>query len=423
METRIETGEEKRVHRASGMFRALSHRNFRLFWIGAFLSNVGTWMQAVAQALLMYNLTHSPFLLGLDGFMATAPGLVLVLAGGVFADLVDRKRLLIYTQIGAGASALLLGTLVVTNVVQWWMILCLSFITGCCMSLAGPSYQALTIDLVGREDLTNAIALNSTQFQFSRVVGPALAGIGLSLFGVAGCFFLNGFSFIAIVVALSMVRFDDKEDAHWQHPVKDRRALWQDLINGFRYVWSRGRVFMLLLISAVTSLFGAPYFTLIPVFARDVLHVGDTGVALLMGAAGGGAFCGALVLTFLGDFRRKGWSVIGGAFLFGLFIIGFSFSKSMTLSLAALFGSGFSIVFSVAVVNTLLQKLVTDEMRGRVMSMFILSFIGAMPIGNLIAGASSARFGAPRTLATGGIIIALFISVVTIRNKRLRELH
>jgi predicted MFS family arabinose efflux permease len=422
METQVEQGEEKSVHRAGGMFRALSHRNFRLFWTGAFLSNVGTWMQAVAQALLMYNLTRSPFLLGLDGFMATAPGLVLVLAGGVFADLVDRKRLLIYTQIGAGASALLLGTLVVTNVVQWWMILCLSFVTGCCMSLAGPSYQALTIDLVGREDLTNAIALNSTQFQFSRVVGPALAGIGLSLFGVAGCFFLNGFSFIAIVVALSMVRFDDKENAHRQRPVKDRRALWQDLINGFRYVWSRGRVFMLLLISAVTSLFGAPYFTLIPVFARDVLHVGDTGVALLMGAAGGGAFCGALVLTFLGDFRRKGWSVIGGAFLFGVFIIGFSFSKSMIFSLATLFGSGFSIVFSVAVVNTLLQKLVTDEMRGRVMSMFILSFIGTLPFGNLMAGAASHRFGAPHTLAVGGVIVSLFVAIVGWKSERLREL-
>jgi predicted MFS family arabinose efflux permease len=335
---------------------------------------------------------------------------------------VDRKRLLIYTQIGAGASALLLGTLVVTNVVQWWMILCLSFVTGCCMSLAGPSYQALTIDLVGREDLTNAIALNSTQFQFSRVVGPALAGIGLSLFGVAGCFFLNGFSFIAIVVALSMVRFDDKENAHRQRPVKDRRALWQDLINGFRYVWSRGRVFMLLLISAVTSLFGAPYFTLIPVFARDVLHVGDTGVALLMGAAGGGAFCGALVLTFLGDFRRKGWSVIGGAFLFGVFIIGFSFSKSMIFSLATLFGSGFSIVFSVAVVNTLLQKLVTDEMRGRVMSMFILSFIGTLPFGNLMAGAASHRFGAPHTLAVGGVIVSLFVAIVGWKSERLREL-
>jgi MFS family permease len=422
MATQIEPGEEKIVRRAGGMFRALSHRNFRLFWIGAFLSNVGTWMQAVAQGLLMYNLTHSPFLLGLDGFMATAPGLVLVLAGGVFADLLDRKRLLIYTQMGAGVAALLLGVLIVTNVIQPWMILCLSFVTGCCMSLAGPSYQALTIDLVGREDLTNAIALNSTQFQFSRVIGPALAGIALSLIGLAGCFFANGFSFIAIVVALSMVRFEEKPDARQHHAEKEGHSLWQDLINGFRYVWTRQRVFLLLLISAVSSLFGAPYFTLIPVFARDVLHVGDTGVALLMGAAGGGAFCGALVLTFMGDFRRKGWSVIGGTCIFGLFLIGFSFSKSITLSLAMLFGSGFAIVFSVAVVNTLLQKLVTDEMRGRVMSMFILSFIGALPFGNLMAGTASTHFGAPYTLAVGGLIVSLFALFLGWRNEGLREL-
>jgi predicted MFS family arabinose efflux permease len=219
-----------------------------------------------------------------------------------------------------------------------------------------------------------------------------------------------------------MVRFEDKPDAHWQHPVKDSRALWQDLINGFRYVWNRRRVFTLLLISCVSSLFGAPYFTLIPVFAHDVLHVGDSGVALLMGAAGGGAFCGALVLTFLGDFRRKGWSVIGGTFLFGLFLIAFSFSKSLTLSLAALFGSGFAIVFSVAVINTLLQKLVTDEMRGRVMSMFILSFIGALPFGNLIEGEASHLFGAPHTLAVGGLIVSLFVAILGWRSERLREL-
>jgi MFS family permease len=422
MATQIEPGRDESVRRAGGMFRALSNRNFRLFWSGAFLSNVGTWMQAVAQGLLMYKLTRSPFLLGLDGFMATAPGLVLTLAGGVFADLVDRKRLLIYTQIGAGLVALMLGTLIVTNVIQWWMILCLSFVTGCCMSLAGPSYLALTVDLVGREDLANAVALNSAQFQFSRVVGPALAGIALGLFGVAGCFFANGFSFIAIVVALSMVRFEDKQDAQRQHAVDERHSLWQDLINGFRYVWTRQRVFMLLLITAMTSLFGTPYLTMIPIFARDVLHLGDTGVALLMGASGAGAFCGALVLTFLGDFRRKGWAVLGGAFLFGLFLVGFAFSKSMTLSLAALFGSGFAMVFCVAVANTLLQRLVTDEMRGRVMSLFILSFIGMLPFGNLMAGAASHRFGAPHTLAVGGLIVSLFMAILGWRSERLREL-
>lgn len=411
------------THHAGGMFRALSHRNFRVFWAGAFLSNVGTWMQAVAQGWLVLKMTNSPFWLGVDGFMATAPGLVFTLAGGVFADLVDRRRLLLFTQIGAGLSAFTLAALIWTDVVHLWMILLLSFVTGCCMALAGPSYQAITIDLVGREDLANAIALNSAQFQLSRAVGPALAGIAFKVFGLAGCFFANGVSFIAVIIALMMVRLENSANHVAAHSVKDRRALWQDLTDGFRYVWGRPRVFMLLLISGMTSLFGAPYFSMIPVFARDILHMGETGLALMMGMAGAGAFCGALVLTFLGNFKRKGWSVLGGAFAFGICLIGFSLAEQLNPSLIFLFSMGFSIVLCVAVINTLLQQLVTDEMRGRVMSMFILSFIGTMPIGNLIAGAAAQKFGAPYTLATGGLIIVLFVAVVTFTNKRLRELH
>ena len=409
-----------------GMFRALSHRNFRLFWLGAFLSNVGTWMQAVAQGWLVLQLTDSPFWLGVDGFMATAPGLLLTLAGGVFADLVDRRRLLLYTQVCAGLSAFTLAALVETGVVRdashVWIILLLTFWTGCCMALAGPSYQAITIDLVGREDLTNAIALNSAQFQLSRVVGPAFAGFGLSLFGLAGCFFANGLSYIAVVAALAMVRFDGVTRHAPSHRIGDRSAFWHDLTEGLGYVRSRPRVFMLLMISAMTSLFGAPYLSLVPLFARDILHLNESGLALMMGLAGAGAFAGALFVTFLGDFRYKGWSVLGGAWAYGLILIGFSFSTRLGLSLAYLFGMGFAIVCSIAVTNTLLQKLVTDEMRGRVMSMFILSFIGAMPIGNLLAGGAAQRFGAPRTLATGGLIIMLCSTIVTIRNARLREL-
>lgn len=416
------------------MFRALSHRNFRLFWAGAFLSNTGTWMQAVAQGLLVYHLTNSPFWLGVDGFMATAPGLVLTLLAGVFADLVDRRRLLLYTQIGAGLSALTLAVLVLTGVVHVWMILVLSFITGCCFAIAGPSYQAITIDLVEREDLANAIALNSTQFQFSRVVGPALAGVALKVFGIAGCFFANALSFIAVVVSLNMVRFDEKKtSAAPVHSVKDRRAVWQDLIEGLRYVRQRPRVFMLMMISGMTSLFGAPYLSMIPVYARDIFHMDESGNSLLMGVSGAGAFVGALMLAYLGNFKYKGWSVLSGAFGFALCLIGFalspqllsgySFSIQIGVALAFIFGMGFAIVSCVAVVNTLLQQLVTDEMRGRVMSMFILSFIGTMPIGNLIAGAAAERFGAPRTLAAGGLIIAIFIAVVTLKDRRLRELN
>jgi MFS family permease len=416
---------EMRRERGLGeMFRALQHRNFRLFWSGAFLSNTGTWMQAVAQGWLVLQLSNSPFWLGVDGFMATAPGLVLTLAGGVFADLFDRRKLLIYTQAVAGLSALTLGVLVLTHVVHVWMILCLSFVTGCCMSLAGPSYMALVFDLVGHRDLANAIALNSTQFQLARVLGPVAAGVGFKLFGLAGCFFANAGSFVFVVVAMLMVKFNQPgaRDGAPTRSVKQKGVFRGDLIAGFHYVAGRPRVSTLLIISAVASMFGAPYIYMTPVFARDIFHLGETGLALLQGMAGAGALCGALFLAYLGDFRHKGWFVLCGVLAFGICLVGFSLSTRVTLSLFFLFALGFGIVCSVAVTNTLLQKLVTDEMRGRVMSMFMLSFIGAMPIGNLIAGTVSHRFGVQRTLAAGGIIIALFVGTLTITSPRLREL-
>ncbi|HXT64083.1 MAG TPA: MFS transporter [Pyrinomonadaceae bacterium] len=420
MSARLEIQRE-RPRGLAEMFRALRHRNFRLFWSGAFLSNTGTWMQAVAQGWLVLQLSNSPFWLGVDAFMSTAPGLVFTLIGGVFADLIDRRKLLIYTQIVAGITALVLGTLVVTGVVKVWMILGLSFITGCCMTVAGPSYLALVFDLVGREDLANAIALNSTQFQLARVLGPVAAGVGFKVFGLAGCFFANGVSFVAVVVSLAMVRYDETLNPKNSED-SSRGKFFENLKEGFRYVASRRRVSMLLLICAMTSLFGAPYIAMAPVFARDVLHLGETGLALLMGMAGAGALFGALFLAYLGDFRHKGWFVLGGDLGFALCLIGFSLSQHIGLSIVFLFALGFGIVCSVAVTNTLLQKLVTDEMRGRVMSMFMLSFIGAMPIGNLIAGAASHRFGAPHTLAAGGIIITIFVVIVTWRSPRLREL-
>lgn len=407
--------------RSSGMFRALSHRNYRLFWTGAFLSNVGTWMQAVAQGWLVLELTNSPFWLGLDAFMATVPGFVLTLIGGVFADRIDRRRLLLYTQVMAGLAALTLAALVATSVVNRWMVLGFSFVTGCCMSLASPSYLALTYDLVGREDVANAIALNSTQFQLSRVVGPALAGVAFRIFGLAGCFFANGLSFIAVVAALSMVQMDRRPNT--LAPSEKQRAIWRDLVEGLRYVRNRPRVSSLLLLAAVNSLFGAPYFSLVPIYARDIFHLGETGLALLMGTAGAGAFVAALLVAYLGDFRRKGWFVLGGAIMFGICIIGFALSSRLNLSLMFLFGLGFALVCSIAITNTLLQKLVTDQMRGRVMSMFLLSFMGTMPIGNILAGTASNHFGPQYTLAFGGFVVTMVATSVLIFNRRLRELY
>src|SRR5437660_4542423 len=285
MSTELEL-EQTHSRGVSEMFRALRHRNFLLFWSGAFLSNTGTWMQAVAQGWLVLQLTNSPFWLGFDGFMSTIPGLLFTLAGGVFADLMDRRKLLIYTQIVAGVAALTLGVLVATHVVQVWMILMLSFLTGSCLAIAGPSYMALVFDLVGREDLANAVALNSTQFQLARVLGPVFAGVGFKLFGLAGCFFANAVSFVAVVIGLAMVRFDrpEKASAAPDRSLRDKRAFIQDLTEGFRYVATRPRVSMLLMTSAVTRLFGAPYLSMSPVFARDIFHLGDTELAVLMGS-------------------------------------------------------------------------------------------------------------------------------------------
>jgi MFS family permease len=379
-------------------------------------------MQAVAQGWLVLQLTNSPFWLGLDAFMATAPGFIFTLIGGVFADLIDRRRLMLYTQIGAGIAAFGLAMLVATNVVNRWMVLGFSFATGCCMALASPSFLAMTYDLVGREDLANAIAMNSTQFQLSRVVGPALAGVAFRFFGLAGCFFANALSFVAVVAALSKVRLQVNPNAA-VHSVRDRRALWHDLIEGFRYVRNRPRVSSLLMVASVNSFFGAPYFTMVPIYARDIFHLGETGLALMMGTAGAGALIGALLVAYLGDFRRKGWFVLGGSILFGICISNFALTTRLSLSLTFLFGLGFALVVSVALINTLLQKLVTDEMRGRVMSMFILSFLGTMPIGNIVAGTVSSHYGPQRTLAVGGLVVTVFAAAVTFFNKRLRELH
>jgi predicted MFS family arabinose efflux permease len=280
----------------------------------------------------------------------------------------------------------------------------------------------MTYDLVGREDLPNAIAMNSTQFQLARVVGPALAGVAFRLFGLAGCFFANGLSFIAVVAALWVVRPVPFERTN-VHSVRDRKAFWFDLTEGFRYVRNRPRVSALLLLSAVNSLFGAPYFTLVPIYARDIFHLGETGLAVMMGTAGAGASFGALLVAYLGDFRRKGWLVLSGAILFGVFIASFAMASRLAFSLAFLFGVGFSLVICVATINTLLQKLVTDQMRGRVMSMFILSFLGTMPVGNIVAGTFSTHIGPQYTLAAGGIIVALFAAGVMIFNERLRDLH
>lgn len=403
------------------MFRALRHRNFLLFWAGAFLSNTGTWMQIVAQNWLVLQLTDSPFWLGVDAFLATAPGLVLTLVGGVFADLISRQQLLIYTQAGAGLAALALVPFIYTGSIRFEMVLVASFVTGCCMSLASPSYQAITIDLVGREDLPNAIALNSAQFQLSRVVGPALAGLTITIAGLAGCFLANGLSYIVIVGSLMLVRFPPRETNAGVDSAAPKPSLLTNLFDGFRYAWGHVRLRTLLVISAVVSLFSAPYISMMAVFARDVYHLGEKGLALMMGTAGAGALVGALALTLRGGFWRRNRTVVGGAAAFGACTILFALAGNLMVALVLLFLMGLTLTLAIATTNTLLQQLVSDEMRGRVMSLFVLSFLGTSPFGNLLAGATAAQRGAPFTLALCGAFIVFFMLYTALRTRGVWE--
>src|SRR5215207_4689092 len=424
--------------RAGGMFRALGHRDFRLFFAGAFLSNAGTWMQTVAQSWLVLQLTDSGTWLGVDTFVATAPGLVLTLVGGVIADKVDRKRLLIYTQAGAGLSALGLVALVWAGAIRWegagrrpsdvWMVLLLSFVTGCCWALSGPAYQAITVDLVEREDVANAIALNSSQFQLARVAGPTLAALTMKTLGMAGCFFANGLSYVAIVAALARVRFEKRGAVAPAEPAEGgkveaaRRSMWNDLAEAFRYVRGRPRVGAVLLCSAVVCLFGSPYMVLMPLFARNVYGWEEAGLSLLMGTAGAGALVGALGLAYVGEVRRKGLVLLVSMLSGGACIVCFAAAASPRVGVPLLFGTGMSMVAFFALGNTLLQQLVTDEMRGRVMSMWILTFVGTTPFASLLSGAAADRFGPRPTLAACGLAVLLFGLTAGLVNPRLREM-
>jgi MFS family permease len=371
--------------------------------------------------------------------MATAPGLVLTLVGGVIADKVDRKRLLIYTQAGAGLSALTLALLVWEGAIRWegaarrpgdvWMVLLLSFVTGCCWALSGPSYQAITVDLVEREDLANAIALNSSQFQLARVAGPTLAAVTLHALGMAGCFLANGLSYAAIVAALARVKFERRSATVGKEPVQvgkgalaAGRSMWGDLAEGFRYVRGRPGVRAVLVCSTVVCLFGTPYLVLLPLFARNVYGWGESGLSLLMGTAGAGALVGALTLAYRGDMSRKGLTLLAAMLSGGTCIVCFAVAPSPWAAVPLLFGTGMSMVTFFALGNTLLQQLVTDEMRGRVMSMWLLTFIGTTPFASLLSGAAADRFGPRPTLAACGLVVLLFGLAAGLLNARLREL-
>jgi MFS family permease len=393
---------EQKDERWPQVVRALRNYDFRMFWSGNFLSNIGTWMQNVAQSWLVLTLTaNSAFWLGVVGFAGSIPFLLFTLFGGVIADRADKRRLLLVTQSIMMILAFILATLTWLKIITVWEVVVLSFLNGMAMAMNAPSYQALVPRLVPRKDLTNAIALNSAQFNLSRILGPTMGGYAMALFGMAGNFFLNGFSFLAVLWALTRIRYPGEEER--EHP-----GLLDSLRQGFAYLRGEAQMHVLVWMTAVVSFLAIPFITFIPFFARMQLHVGETGLGWLLAASGFGAVMGAVTVAAAGVIRHRGKVVVIGGLFFFSAIIGFCSSHVFALSACFALVEGFSAILMISCFNIAIQHLSSDEMRGRVMSIYATSFLGLPPLGALLAGELSQYIPTGHVLAgmaaTAGII-------------------
>ena len=381
---------------------ALKHRNFRLFWTAQIISLTGTWMHQTAQGWLVYQLTDSPFFLGLAGMTASLPILLFTLAGGVVADRFPKRNIILITQSILMCLVLILAILVATGTVAIWHVLVLAFFIGTAHSFEIPARQSFLIEMVGKKDLLNAIALNSSAFHGARMIGPAIAGVLMGLIGLAACFFINALSFLATIAGLLKMRFqpDEKKTA-------PKTGVIVELKEGLAYIFHHPEVYTLLILVGITSFFGFPYITFLPVYARDILETGETGLGVLMGFAGAGAFSGAVSLALRGDSSRKGIIMAVSGIIFSVALLVFSMSGTVWLSCAMLFLVGTGAINQIATANNLLQLKVPDQLRGRVMSSFTTMFLGMAPLGNLTLGSLAHYAGTQNALTTGAVFCLL----------------
>jgi MFS family permease len=398
----------------SPFLRAFRHRNYRLFFGGQLISLTGTWMQSVAESWLVFRLTGSSALLGVSSFASLAPVFLFATVGGTIADRTDRHRIIIVTQTASMILPLILAALTFTHTVRVWHVLVLAGCLGVVNAFDIPARQAFLVEMVGREDLMNAIALNSSMVNGARVVGPAIAGLLVAAIGEGWCFLLNGLSYIAVIAGLSMM-----EVVHRPRP-RVRESAWRETIAGFRFVIRTAPVRALLILLGVISFAGMPYSVLMPVFAENILHGGARGLGLLMGASGLGALGGALSLVRRSGVRGLGRWVAVASGLFGLALIAFSSSRVFWLSALLLVPVGASMMIEMASSNTLIQAMVPNELRGRVMAVYSMMFMGMAPFGALFAGSIAERFGAPQTVAFGGLVCCIASAVFTFRLPALR---
>ena len=389
------SGETRESRWSVGM-RALKHRNFQLFFSGQLISLTGTWMQTVAQSWLVYRLTGSSLLLGSVGFASQIPVFLMAPIGGVAADRFNRHRIVIATQIASMILAFVLALLTLTHTVKVWHIFVLAALLGVVNAFDIPGRQSFLVDMVGREDLMNAIALNSSMFNGARVVGPAIAGILVAKIGEGWCFFVNAVSYIAVIVGLLLMKVDRAVRSKSDSPL-------EDIIEGFRWVNHTGPIRALLLLLGIVSLVGMPYTVLMPVFADRILHGGAQGLGILMGFTGIGALFGALTLALRTGIKGLSKLISICCAGFGISLIAFAFSKLFWLSAFLLIPVGFFIMLQMACSNTLIQAMVPDALRGRVMAVYSMMFMGMAPFGALLGGALADRLGAPITVAAGGL--------------------
>jgi len=398
------------------IIRALQYRNFRLFFGGQSISLIGTWMQRIALSWLVYRLTHSPFLLGLVGFSSQIPVFLLAPFAGVLADQWNRRHILILTQTLAMIQAFVLSFLVLTEMVQIWHIISLSLFLGMINSFDMPTRQSFMVEMIGdKKDLGNAIALNSSMVNGARLLGPTAAGILIAAFGEGNCFLINAFSYLAVIVSLLSMKIEQRKG-------KPKKAnVWHGLREGFRYATGFEPIWVILLMLALISFMGMPYVVLMPVFAKDILQGGADAFGFLMGATGVGALAGALVLASRKSVLGLGRMIPLAAGIFGCGLIAFSFSNVLLISMLLMLATGFGQMVQMASSNTLLQTIVEDDKRGRVMSFYAMAFMGLTPVGSLFAGFLASKIGAPWTVCVGGIACTVGAVFFAKRLPALRE--
>ena len=396
---------------------ALTHRNFRLLWLGALTSSIGTWMQKVAQAWLIVTLTgsSSAFYLGLDSFAGEVPILLFTLIGGVVADRRDRRHMMLSSQVLQMGVAFLLAALVFTGVIQVWMVITLSFISGCGQAFGGPAYQSLIPTLVGKDHLPNAVALNSIQFNLARVIGPIVAGVALASFGMVACFGLNGISFLFVIAAILALR-----DIHV--PPTSTVSIVDQMKDGLRYVRNSPHLRAVTVLGFIAAFLGLPLLTFLPVITRDVFQQDVGFYSRLMTFSGAGAVTGALVVAYIGKHRHIGRLLLIFLALFGAAMASFSLSRTPALSAVLLFFAGALLVMSFALTTSLAQLLAPPELRGRVVSIYLVAFRGGSPLGGLASGWLVTQVGsAPAVLMVNGLLLSAIAIFFLIRGHGLKD--